>query len=175
MRTLARGSRRGRHRGSRSDGQRQRRRLQDQRGKFIAGRPSSRKTAGLDEHPERTYATAAGALLRRRPPRRRAPCLCGNSSANDPQRPRTRRVFSNSRSHKATTSTDKHRSIGVNTLYIVFLRFSARASALKSDFFCFRASARARERDFSFIFTLSISSSFHEPLFSAHCLFFFLS
>ena len=31
-------------------------------------------SAGLDEHPERLYATAAGALLRRRPPRRRAPC-----------------------------------------------------------------------------------------------------
>ena len=30
-------------------------------------------SAGLDEHPERVYATAAGALLRRRPPRRRAP------------------------------------------------------------------------------------------------------
>ena len=69
-------------------------------------------SAGLDEHPERVYATAASALLRRRPPRRRAPCLCGSSSANDPQRPRTRRASSRFCSQSASTSAHKRCSIG---------------------------------------------------------------
>ena len=48
-------------------------------------------SAGLDEHPERMYATVAGTFLRRRP---QSQCLCGSSSATDPQRPRTRRASS---------------------------------------------------------------------------------
>ena len=68
-------------------------------------------STGLNEKPERVYATAAGTLLRRQLPRRRAPCWCSSSSANDPERPRTRQASSRLCSQSASTSATKRSSI----------------------------------------------------------------